>query len=250
MAINDTNYTTGFVKAALFCSIYFAFPLLSAQDSAQFSLQSVRNEAEKRYGPDAGLIKGAKYYYPYHTARGDPFLEKEIGELAIVKIDGRIYKNRRIRYDIYNQIMVLDYQDGSGAMASIRLPYERLEYVRLNGRCFRKFPGDKSPGRFGQVIHWDSIGCIYFWHKEYRLNMQDGEGKYAFSDPMRRSFVLENGKYRQFNRKRSFLKCYPGYYKKPIKRYIKENRIRIRKASDTEMKSLMKFIIQLSSHEK
>lgn len=234
---------------SLFFMMLFLFSPMLAQDVADFSFLEISKDASERYGPSADLLNGEKYYYPYRSASGNPFFEVSGDKGASIQIDGKLYENQKIRYDIYNQLMVLDYKDRSGAAGSIVLRNEWLDYLVIDGYQFKKFPDVNGLERFGQVIHEGYFSCIYFWEKEYSPNFQQGEKIYRFSEPHLRSNIVIQDHFYPYSGKSKFLKCFPKQYHVKIKTYMKEKRIRIRKVSNPEMNSLMVFINQLSDHE-
>jgi len=231
-----------------FLMLLLVSPVL-AQDVPDFSFLEISEDANARYGPSADLLNGEKYYYPYLSAAGNPFFEVKGDQDASLQIDGKLYENQKIRYDIYNQLMVLDYKDRSGAPGSIVLRNEWLDYLIIDGYQFKKYPDENGLEQFGQVIHEGQFSCVYFWKKEYSPDFQQGEKTYRFSDPHLHSNIVVQEHFYPYSGKSKFLKCFPKQYQGKIKTYLKERRIRIRKVKNPEMKLLMVFINQLSDHE-
>ena len=222
---------------------------LFAQDATDFSFLEISEDANKRYGPSPNLLNGEKYHYPYRSARGNPFFEVKGDADASVQINGRLFEKQKIKYDIYNQLIVLDFIDRSGAPGSIVLRNEWLETLIIDGFQFKKYPDENGLERFGQVIHEDNFSCVYFWEKEYTPDLQYGEKSYRFSDPKRQAYILTHGHFSPYSGRGSLLKCFPKPIQLQIKTYLKENRIRIRKVDDLQMQSLMVYINQLSNDE-
>ncbi len=238
----------------------FLFQSLASQDSGSTQIgnsgvaqgsgyNAIRADAEERYGPDADLLNGEKYNYAYRSDRGTPFFEVPGDPLALVQIKGKIYENQKIRFDIYNQLMVLDYLDRSGAPGSIILRDEWTDDIRIGAFLFKKFPDAKGNRRFGQVIFEGSFSCLYFWEKNYLPDLHEGENHYYFTEPMRQAVVINQGNSTPFTGNRSFLDCYPDGQVVQIKKYLKEQRIRVKKAPDQEMMKLMEYINQIPGHE-
>ena len=230
----------------LFLSLVFS---LHAQDSSGELYLDVKNDAEERYGPMTELINGEKYNYTYRASGGDPFFDSDPSEKADVQINGRMYEDQKVKYDIYNQMMVLEFASWSGAPESIVLRNEWLDFVLIGDRHFRQYPEEDGSPRFGQVIFEGGVSCIYFWEKRYLPNLEAGGKGYFFSEPIRKSYVVEEDLFTPFKSKRSFLKCFPKQEKASIKQYMKEHRIRFGKADDLDMASLMKFINQIPGYE-
>lgn len=232
-------------------SIILLFQLcnLHSQETSDVSYLEIKEDADERYGPSTDLLNGEKYHYPYRLARGNPFFEVQGEQNASIQINGNLYEKQNIKYDIYKQFIVLDFMDRSGAPGSIVLRNEWLDYFIIGGNRFKKFPDENGFERFGQVIFEGVISCVYFWEKEYSLDLHKGENHYQFSDPIRHPYIVIQEQFYPYSGKRSFLKCFPGQNQLQIKTYLKEKRIRIRKSTNLEMQLLMGYINQLSEHE-
>jgi hypothetical protein len=228
-----------------FILLLWVSPLIS-QGVTDPSSEQARDDAEKKYGPITELVNGVKYYYPYWADTGDPFFRVEEGKGVPIQINGRLFDKQDIRYDIYNQLIVLDYTDVSGAAASIVLRNEWVDYFYVGGRLFMEFPDEDGNERFGQIIHEEDVSCIYFWQKNYDPDMQNGRKNYKFSDPFRNAAIIKEGGTRKYKGKGSFLKCFSKNQQAEIKGYLKGQRIKFKKAGDPEMKRLLEFINQLS----
>ena len=86
------------------------------------SLTDYLAECELKYGSDADLVNGEKYFYPYSTSDGDPFFIFESGSSKL-RIKGKEFEEQSLRYDIYNHLLILDYKDVYGGTTSLRVDY-------------------------------------------------------------------------------------------------------------------------------
>lgn len=223
--------------------------LLQSQSTVDRSYMEIREDAEKRYGPSSDLLNGEVYKYSYKTTRGNPFLWVPVGYDASVQIKGRVYENQRISYDIYNQLMVLDFVDRSGGPGSVVLRDEWVDHLILGGTLFKQFTDENGSERYGQVIFEGKASCVYFWEKRYLPDLHEGEKLYYFTDPIRQSLIVMNGYSAPYTGNRSFLKCFPKQQQQRIRVYLKENRIKVKKADDRDIQSLMESINQLFGDE-
>jgi hypothetical protein len=248
---NNRTYMS-FLRVQAICftmMVFFQFTPLRSQSPEDLFYQKIREEAEQKYEPSADLLNGVKYHYPYRSANGTPFLEIPGDPVASVRIRGREYENQRVRYDMYNQIMVLDYLDGTGARGSLVLKNEWLEQVVIGETLFRLFKDDNGTERFGQVIGEGEFSCIYFWEKQYLPDLHNGEQHYFFGEPSRRSFLRYQESINPYKGNRSLIRCFPDQIQPAVKGYLKEERIRVKKATDREMQLLLDHIHQLPQHE-
>jgi len=246
MILKNKNRSVAGSMAILLVLIFQ--PLLSQEPSMQLLL-AISDQAEEKYGPDMALISGEKYHYPYRAALGDPFFTPLGKKDASVQVHGEVYENLDLRFDIYNQLIVLVFNDMNEASRSIILRGELLDQFILDDRLFKKFPLEDSTERFGQVIYEGEISCFYYWKKRYSVDTKVGQNHYTFSDPIRQSFLSRDGQVIPYKGKRGFLNSFPAQERVQIKAYMKKERIRIRKASDGEMRVLLEIINQIHQDE-
>lgn len=224
------------------------FYSLSAQSDSLSGYAGIRELAEKLYGPDPDLLNGQKYNYTYRSAGGDPFFEAIGQKASAIQIKGKRYDEQLIRFDIYNQLVILEFTDVSGARGSIVLNNDWIDYFNLGRAHFRKFPDKAGIERFGQAIFLDNITCVYFWKKYYQSELKNGKKYYWFSKPVRESVIIRGGQVYGYKNKKSFLKCFLEKDRKTVKVQMKKHRIQLKKVSDMEMESLMKYINQLQGY--
>ena len=225
------------------------FSTLVAQTASPVPYAGIREDAEARYGPDPDLLNGEKYNFTFRSAEGTPFFEVHGNALSSIQIKGKIYEEERVKFDIYNQLVVLDFTDLSGATSSIVLRDDWIDEFSIGSIPFKKFPDKNGTLRFGQVLYEGRITCVYFWKKTYVTEMKDGEMYYSFSKPVREAVTILEGEACSFKNKSTFLNCFPKELRGPIKSQIKSRHIRIRKASDLEIQALMTYINQIPGYE-
>jgi hypothetical protein len=196
-------------------------------------------DAEERYGPEIALVNGEKYFYPYRLTSGDPFYPAPEGTEAIIWINGKEYPGQRIRYDLYKQVIVLDYTELSGATGSIILRNKSVDQFVIGSRLFRKFPGEDNGHRFGQVVYEGELGCVFFWKKNYETDMINGEKQHSFSDPFREMYLVRDGQMCFFKNKRTFLKCFPEPDRPVLKQIMKQQQVKIRKSPDIRVHGVL-----------
>jgi hypothetical protein len=136
-------------------------------------------------------------------------------------------------------LLILDFTDLSGARGSIVLREDWVDYFTMGELLFRKYPDKDGKMRFGQVIHEGEYTCIYFWEKDYIPELEDGKKYFSFSKANRDALIIRAGMATAFKSKGSFLKCFPKEERGPIKAFLREEGIRIQKATDPEMDYLM-----------
>jgi len=215
---------------------------LLAQEGEATSWETIKQQAEDHYGPDQDLLNGKKYNYTYRSAEGNPFFEVHGDLLSSIQIKGKVYEGKKLRFDIYNQLLVLDFTELSGATGSIILRDDWVGFFTQGQLLFRKYPDKQGRLRFGQVIHEGEYSCIYFWKKDYIPELRDGERYLSFSEADWDAVIIREGKAMAFKDRGSFLKCFPKEDRGRIKSYLRTEGIKVQKASDWKMEQLMQTI--------
>jgi hypothetical protein len=126
-----------------------------------------------------------------------------------------------LNYDVFNQKLLLKYNDESGAEMIIEVSEAWLEGFSLGESEFKclDINGEK---RIFQVLGDGPYFILYGWRKSLDLNNSVGAERYVFSGPARTQFVLMDGEVRSFGSKASFIKLFKPANKVEIKAYLKE----------------------------
>lgn len=213
----------------------------------QPSINDFLAQCERRYGSDADLVNGEKYFYPYAQSLGDPFYFPETRSASIT-IHGKEFEGQLLRYDIFNQKLILDYQNVYGASSSLVLRNEWVESFAFEGQRFKRMQGPDGQTGFFQVVSEGAIECFYYWNKKYLLNLTSGVQNYYFTDPVKVSFLRIDGKFFPYRNSGNFLKAFDPELQKPIKQFMRQSKIKVKTASDSQMRHIIEYCNSLS-HE-
>lgn len=209
----------------------------TAQDG---SLLSYLAEVSAKYGSDADLVNGEKYFYPYSRAKGTPFLYPD-GQTALLRIKGKDFPDQKVNYDVYNQQLVLEYADSYGVINNLVLRIEWVDWVDFGAKLFKKTKGPEGVDTYLQRIYEGRISCYYQWNKLYQLNLTSGTQSYYFTDPVRSSYLLKDGVFIDYRTNRTFLKAFGKTQRKMIKQHLKQNKLKVNKASDIQMAGIVEY---------
>lgn len=195
---------------------------------------------DQKYGNDPRLVNGEKYYYPFTRSDGDPFLDSSPRK-ATLQIGGNVFEDQAIRYDIYNQFLVLEYEDVYGANSSLVLPGARVEAFSDGRRNFKTMKGPEGKAEFFQVIYEGPVSCYYRWKKEYRLNSASGSRDYYFTEPVREAYLVKDHTFYSYRGNWSLSRVFAREHRKLIRQFMRQHHINVRTAAGTQMESLMEY---------
>ena len=196
----------------------------------------------EKYGPDPGLISGIQFYQRYPRVESHPYYDRETFAIGSVSISGRKYEEVLLNYDLYAQQLILEYSGPSRSLGKIILISPHIDEFRLADDHFEKLTLNDEGPRFYQVIRVEKIACYIHWNKEMVPTSNDLSHTYYFSEPKREYLITYDGDLHHFRSRRAFLRIFSGDLKKKIRRYLRQERILLRKASKEQLAGLIDFI--------
>jgi len=231
----------------LILTLIALLPGLSALYAQDIQMNDFLAECERKYGKDADLMNGEKYFYPYGKSSGDPFFFSE-ARGASITIHNKRFEDQLLRYDIYKQKLILDYTSIFGATSSLVLRNEWVEEFAFEKHLFRRMAGPGGKLGFFQVVTDGPITCVYRWSKNFSLNLNSGVQNYYFTDPTKESYLIIDGQFHMYRSNSHFIKAFDQELQKSIKQFMRQAKIKVNKASDSQMRHLVEYCNSLS-HE-
>jgi hypothetical protein len=197
---------------------------------------------------DPVLYNGKRYmFHMTNGIQGHPFLMESDYEPGAVKIRGRVFEDVLLNYDIYNQELVLKYENLFDAFEYIALSKAWLEEFRIQGKTFVWMQSPVGQGKFFQVIGQDSLKLMVYWEKKLKVSNQTGNTGHYFSEPSKTMYLYRDGKFFKFRNNRNFLDLFSLPGREHIAGYLKENGINLKKSSDEWMLKLLRYIKQIEN---
>jgi hypothetical protein len=226
------------IKILLLLFLLFSFSLtLMSQDSIKV--------LDQVYGLDQTLYNGKKYnYYLPIGTKGHQYLVAPVYIAGSLTLKEKCYQDINLNYDIFNQQLLLKYNDENGATNIIEVSKAWIKSFRLGNMKFEYLSLEKNP-RYYQVLGEGEVRLLYYWRKSFDLEGSIGSYYYTFSKPVRDSFVLKDGQLKPFNTNQGFIRIFGHEQRPEIKSYMHKNKVRVKKASDQTMSDVINFIENL-----
>lgn len=228
------------MRHTLTCILLAASLGWSGLYAQQSSLIDYLAEIERKYGSDADLVNGEKYYYPYRQSQGDPFFFPE-SRAALVQIHDKEFPGQMLRYDIFSQQLILDYQDLYGATNSLVLREEWVKGFAFEKQQFVRMKDPEGQNVYFQLVSGGHLSCVYKWSKGHQLNLSSGEQGYYFTEPTKESFLVIGGQFYPYRSNRSFIKALDPGLQKTVKQFMKEAKLKVNKAPDSQIRHLVEY---------
>ena len=206
----------------------------------QTSITDYLTECERKYGSDADLVNGEKYFYPYRQYEGDPFFFSE-SQTAVILIHDKEFEGQQLRYDLFNQKLILDFKDIYGASSSLVLRSEWVKSFAFEQQNFIRMEGPEGEPGFFQLVTDGHIRCVYKWSKDQLLNLNSGVQNYYFSDPSKQPYLLIEGQFYPYRSNKAFLKAFDPEMQKSVKQFMKQAKLKVNKAPDSQIRHLVEY---------
>ena len=221
-----------------FMTILFLFPgIIISQETSQL--------VDQKYGPDPLLYNGRKYtYYLPSGTQGHQFYNSADFKESTVIIAGKRFEKVFINYDLYNQQLLMKTNDPSAAGIIIELSKAWLEGFHLDGKDFILF-GKGDEKRFYQVLGEGPVFILFYFTKNIKLDATYGTTQYAFKPAEKSMYLLRENDLTSFRNNRSFINTLKEDQQIELKKYLKKNKINVKKASDSVMLEMIRHLNKL-----
>ena len=216
---------------------YIIIPLLFCFSKILIA-QKITNNIASEY-VNAQLYNGELYnLVKQNNIKGHQFFADEEFVEGEVKIKGVVYNNLELNYDIFNQKLVLRYITPNGSVMVIAVSKAWLEEFTLKNN---RFILDNESKVIYQIIGTCTVRIFYQWKKSLAFRSNLGESFYYYSAPQRESFIEKNGNKIRYTDNRSFLSLFKKEDRIAIKKFMKNKKINVKKASDESMLLVIHF---------
>jgi hypothetical protein len=190
------------------------------------------------YGTDYNLVNGIRYLNLYPSAEGHPFLGEDRFYNGKLVVNNKVYQDVEIKYDIYNQEIILQYPYFSGSTDKIVLVEEFIDEFEMDGKLFRKYTFPETAPRFYQVVFQGNISCLYYWKKDL-LKGSSAQSFYKYAPEKKIPYLVIDEKLCFFRGRKSFVELLPSKYQKEIRLYLRSNNIWLRDANELTIQQLL-----------
>ena len=228
------------MRRSLTITVLAALLGLSNLYAQQATITDYLAECERKYGSDADLVNGEKYFYPYRQSQGDPFFFSD-SRSVVIRIHDKEFAGQQLRYDVFNQKLILDFQDIYGAGSSLVMRSEWVESFAFEKQDFVRMKGPEGQPEFFQLVTSGQISCVYRWSKDQLLNLTSGVQSYYFTEPKKEAYLVLEGKFYPYRSNKAFLKAFDPELQKSVKQFIKQSKVKVNKAPDSQIRHLVKY---------
>ena len=197
---------------------------------------------DRAYGLDQTLYNGKKYnYFLPSGTNGHQYLFSPDNVVGSVTLKGKCYQDITLNYDIFNQQLLLQYEDERGALNIIEVSKAWIKSFRIGNMNFEFLNLEKDP-HFYQVLGEGQVRILYYWRKNLNLDVAIGSSDFTFTPAVRDSYLFMDGQLKPFSTNRSLIRLFDPGHRPKIKSYLRKNKVKVKKASDQAMAEMLTFI--------
>lgn len=242
-------------KCCLLCVFVFCFLWTVAQQSSSSPRmeQSMLNNASfaSSIQEDPLLVNGRIYRIFRSKAQGNPFLFSDEWYAGTIHIMQHEFNDREVKYDVYQDALILRIQNETANYTQIRLNESFIDsFVMAGHRKFvrtKVFSSPKIETNYAEIIANDNISLIRTYEKSFIEIYNNFTPDGSYGDLATKEFLIKDKKVVNVSKKRFFVRAFDNY-KNQIRRYMRKNDIKYRKASKMELIRLMDYCNELSEN--
>ena len=216
---------------------------IEGDQGTEYTKAELEQFFSERYGPDQKLYNGVRYYNLHELSEGHKFLGENRYQEGKVVIDGQLYDNLQLKYDIYKQQVILLFEKPGSGYDEIIINNLRLEEFQLGGKVFRKYYFPETDTLLFQVHEGQDLLILNHFYKRW-IWRPEKRSMSEFSLPKRRTFILIPSGLHEISNNRSFAGLFPEQ-KKALMTFLRGEKIKIRRANDLQLQKILVYCNQI-----
>ena len=230
------------MKSTLFFIVFSLYLLSCSPVKSQENFTHV----DDIYGLNPELYSGRVYTDFYNTKiKGHQFLKSPSFSTGSLVINELNFENQQLNYDIFKQKLLLSFTNYSQAHRIIEIPLSKVYSFSLSNKQFRILKMHDSTLKIFQVIGDSTFNILIFWRKNINTTTSTSVYDYKFSETKREIWLIRNKEYKQVNSNKALVKLFTKEQSQKVKKWIKAQKFRVKKASDQQLEELSKFLYAL-----
>jgi hypothetical protein len=204
--------------------------------------QNSEENHDHLYGYDPLLFNGKVYtFLPGPGTEGTQFLFDQFDAHGSATLRGVVYPDVSINYDVYNQQLVLKYNNAVGSESRIELSKAWLEAFEIKQLHFEILNAADTTKRIFQVLGTGPSRIAYFRWKNLLLDTRTSSRNHFFTDPILERYLVFGDKMVKYKNNRTFIAAFGTANQDLIKKYLRKQNINVKKATDLQMTGLINY---------
>ncbi|PLX10520.1 MAG: hypothetical protein C0597_16645 [Marinilabiliales bacterium] len=192
-------------------------------------------------GINPDLYNGTIYNYGVSgNIKGHQFFEDEIFKIGSITINDTVHNNLLLNYDIYNQKILLKYIHKERTVI-ISIPKEKVKEFSIQDNRFIVLNKRAWDYSIYELIGKSNHQILLGWEKNLELSDKSEAANYAFTKAKRTNYLYYRSEINEIKNKKDFLSLFIESEAQLIKKYMKQNKIRIKHDSQEKLNALINY---------
>jgi len=226
--------------------LFFGWPtyIIGQKNEKQELVSNILDKAQQAYGPNE-VIENGRIYIPIHPrANGYPYFLDADWMMGKLVMKGDNFNDLNIKYNVNLEELILKKEkENKENHLPIVLNNNFIDSFELEGHHFinlDSMPGTDELSDFAELIYQGEIIFLIKHTKEF-LNRYSQSNPYgAYSKLNSTYYIYETERLTRVGTKKSFLNYFEPN-RKEIKKFMRQNRIKYKKASHIQLHDLIKY---------
>ena len=248
------------IRVFAFVLLFLCSPLVKSQDDIH--IDKIEGGDWLRFYLDQtsikrGFVNGREYYDYYFRSMHSPILRDDEPRTAILTFRGRTYNNLDLQYDTYTDEVVYAYDSLILGDKFRKVSLNKYDVDRFD-LCFRKdtmhfmYLSTEIDSSFSlndgfyEIAH-DSKTKFIIRHVSVKYTILDSPGTYAIDDYQYKpvNYINTGDGYKKITSRKQFVRLFNSSSSQ-ISRFLRTNRINIRKADKRQISVVLNYYEQLN----
>ncbi len=240
------KYTVkGISYSLVLISTFFLFINVRAQNTQ--ILKELNKYASQKYGTNDLLVNGWKYYPDHFNAAGNPNFNNLDWTNGNLVMRGETFENIDMTYKIeIDELILMKFlKDGSPAFVLLNKTF--VESFTIDQHHFvnnSQIETNTDLNGFVELLYSGEFMFLIKHQKNFVANYSSDTPNGSISRQISVNYIFENNILHKITSKKMLLNYFEPF-KKKIKKYMKQNNIRYKKATSTQLKKLMEYCDEL-----
>jgi len=220
-------------------SLLICFQLISLSSSSQ----NLKARFDSIYDKDPVLYNGVVFSAIYdRSVYGTQFFEENNFRKNNLGISDMIYTDEYINYDVYKQKLLLTFLDDNNAQKMVEIPIENVQFFTIGDHYFEAIEDSNKEYKYYEVFTFNGNKILFYWMKYLKSNTNNAYYPYRFSAIQRQILLLKNDEIFKIKKNKELIAYFPEDQQKKIRSWLKSKKIKIQKATLSEMNELTSYL--------
>lgn len=241
-----------FSKKSMFATL-FLFVILNSYAQNQTATKPLTSDevidyAEFFYGYDDRLLCGQIYQPAHFRAKGHPNFKNDEWQNGRVFIKGSTFEDLNLKYNVFINKLILKADFNSGNVRHVVLNSNFIDSLYIDKHLFINSStlNINESSMFYEQLYKGSFKVFIKHNVVFRDDQSATTPFGKFLKAKHKIYLYQNDQIADLSSKKSFLSFFK-LYQREIKKYIRKENFKFKKADNNQLYNLLKYCDEISS---